>query len=149
MKNQDTDAGKEVYRNLFFFLGLELIGLSLITTVLLIFLGLLHFFYLKCEKRNKADLTNLSAFLFLMIMPFYFGLRIPLILGLLTFLGEQVSPADVQEPQEISWCCCCRGKQIKRFLRSFLKDNYVLVNLMESQQRDAEMIVKDSEFTYS
>ena len=85
-------------------------------------------------------------------MPFFYVLRMPLILGILTnfgvlykrVIGNAENPNGMHEEAVNERCKC-----LKNYLRSFLTQNYVLLNLPDQQKEDDLLLIKSSDKKYA
>ena len=73
--------------NLFGIITLELVATSIIAGIGLILLSLWRSYRMNGEGMTKNEVNSLSGHLFLMILPFYYFLRIPLIQGIFSNIG--------------------------------------------------------------
>ena len=82
--------------NIFGVFTLELIAISIISAIGLLLLTLWRAYRIYGEGRTTKEVTTLSGHLFLMVMPLFYFLRIPLIYGILSNIGDSM---DEESPE--------------------------------------------------
>ena len=76
--------------NLVTVISLEFIAMSLVSVGLMLIRVVMRQYHLKYSDREPQMLMSLSSDMFLVIMPFYYALRMPLILGILSNLSAMI-----------------------------------------------------------
>ena len=103
--------------------SIEFIAMCLISVGLLILRFIMRQYHLKWSERDPHLLMSLSSDMFLVIMPFFYAFRMPLILGILSNLSAIVEP----NPSKFVW--------FKKCLREFSgRQNYTILNVSETQE---------------
>mmetsp|Transcript_17930 Transcript_17930/g.30501 ORF Transcript_17930/g.30501 Transcript_17930/m.30501 type:complete len:176 (-) Transcript_17930:333-860(-) len=143
---QEKKEAFEMYQSIVGTLGLEFIGLSVCSVVFILLFSMIHY-YQKCMGKESREMNSLSIILFFMIMPFYYSLRMPLLLSLITSVGiifDQQEQALRQlnyeervvarENQNKRYCFfLCKRKTLIDYAISFTRENALILNLFESQ----------------
>jgi hypothetical protein len=116
LEARNVAASEELMYNLVAIVTLEFCGLCFISGTILMIRAVQRYIDIKFHKIDPNELTTISLDLFLMIMPFFYVFRMPLVLGILANLA-MLTP---------------RGEQYRfeRGLGTWIsRHNYTLLNL--------------------
>ena len=130
-----------LYLNLIGLLSIEYIALTLISFFLLLVLKCNRSWELRINKVDSNSTISLGSNLFLMIMPFFYTMRLPLILGIFTEIGNKIQKERRGVNERLS--------KRKQFFEDFLYSNYIISNLLELQIIDTKQTIRMSDHRYS
>jgi len=119
------------YPNLIFIITLELIMLCFISAFMLTASLISRLVHTAILNKSNDEVLTQSRMHFMMQMPLFYYMRLPLILGIITNIALLIDPEDVK----VRWGRDERPvkfKSLKRYIHGYLKTNPILMNLSET-----------------